>query len=113
MDLSLQIDWPRYTGKREVSQVYGYYFELDWGVEHQRVPSLVYIQMYDPYNIVDLAEKGYVKVTANSGLHACIFEYDYSGSKFETNTKLEVIKKRYRIKSLPIYKIYGQDLPFH
>jgi hypothetical protein len=69
--------------------------------------------MYDPYDIIDLAQKGYVKVTADDGYHACLFKYDFSRGKglvkFENDRQ---IKKFYRIEQKPIYRVYGQDIPF-
>ncbi|KAL4219147.1 hypothetical protein ACF0H5_021729 [Mactra antiquata] len=106
------VDWPKYDGKRQVSSVYGYYFELDWGSHHHRVPSLAYIQMYDPYDVRDLADKGYIKVSANSGYHTCIFEYDYSRGNERLGQAIEKRKNYYRIQEKPLHRVYGQDLPF-
>jgi O-glycosyl hydrolase len=94
--------------------VHGYYFELDWGIQHQRVPSLMYIQTYDPYDVQQLASKGYVKVTADTGYHACAFVYDFTkdnGFVFE-NFNATNKKKYYKIQTDPIYRIYGQDVSF-
>ena len=74
----MQVNWPA-RGKRQVSHVYGYYFELDWGVRHHRVPSLEYTQLYDPPNVLpDLDPKGWVSVSASGAYSACIFEYDFT-----------------------------------
>ncbi|XP_045196918.2 uncharacterized protein LOC123551787 [Mercenaria mercenaria] len=108
------IDWPNVNGHRVVSQVYGYYFELDWGIQHDRVPSLMYIQMYDPYNVVELAQKGYVRVTADGGYHACAFKYDFTrGEGFASYANDRQTKKYYRIVQSPVNRIFGQDLPFN
>ncbi|KAK3577440.1 hypothetical protein CHS0354_032291 [Potamilus streckersoni] len=71
------IDWPDVSNKRHVDKVYGYYFELDWGIMHHRVPSLEYVQLYDPYNISQLRPWGYVKVTVIGNNHPCFFTYDF------------------------------------
>ncbi|KAL3881306.1 hypothetical protein ACJMK2_027759 [Sinanodonta woodiana] len=71
------VDWPDTSNKRHVDKVYGYYFELDWGIVHHRVPSLEYVQFYDPYNISQLRPWGYVKVTVIGNNHPCFFTYDF------------------------------------
>ncbi|XP_045206607.2 uncharacterized protein LOC123558822 [Mercenaria mercenaria] len=107
------IDWPNVNGHRVVSQVHGYYFELDWGIQHDRIPSLMYIQMYDPYDIMELAQKGYVKVTADGGYHTCAFKYDFTrGEGFANFANDRQTKKYYRIVQRPVHRIYGQDIPF-
>ncbi|XP_041350900.1 uncharacterized protein LOC121369889 [Gigantopelta aegis] len=73
------IDWPKKDGTRRQDDVYGYYFEMDWGIQHNRVPSLVYVMLYDIPNMnVDLEPKGYVMVTLKDGGHPCVYVYDYS-----------------------------------
>ena len=72
-----QVNWPGVDGKRHISNVYGYYFELDWGIQHQRVPSLEYIQLYDAYDITDLRSYGWVNVSVGGGYHSCSFTYDF------------------------------------
>lgn len=71
------VNWPA-RGKRRVDRLYGYYFETDWGPQHNRLPSLVYIQMYDlPNVLVDLDPKGWVSVKVDGSFNECIFEYDF------------------------------------
>ncbi|XP_033741864.1 uncharacterized protein LOC117328443 [Pecten maximus] len=50
--------------KRHNSSVYGYYFEGAYGSEHHLVPSLIYTQLFDPYNVMQLNPKGTVRVKA-------------------------------------------------
>ncbi|XP_076466898.1 uncharacterized protein LOC143298095 isoform X2 [Babylonia areolata] len=78
MGQSFEVNWPA-RGQRRLSQLYGYYFELDWGVRHKRVPSLEYTQLYDPPSVwTDLDDKGWVRVKVAGGTSACVFEYDFS-----------------------------------
>lgn len=111
------MEWPKADGQQIKSKVYGYYFELDWGIQHGRVPSLMYIQMYDPYNVVDLAEKGHVRIMADGSYHACAFTYDFSKSnptQLTTNENRKLLKKYVRERKL--YKntrrIEAQNIPF-
>ncbi|KAJ8315525.1 hypothetical protein KUTeg_007675, partial [Tegillarca granosa] len=55
---------------RHEARAFGYYFEMDYGVQHQRVSSLMYTQLYDPYNVVGLADKGWVKVQPSNSNHS-------------------------------------------
>ena len=76
----LQVNWPS-RGKRQISSLYGYYFELDWGLRHQRLPSLQYTQLYDPPNVLaDLDSKGWVSVKASGATDECVFEFDFTRS---------------------------------
>lgn len=71
----------------------------------------MYTQTYDPYNIMQLAPKGYVKVTVDSGYHACAFVYDFSQDDGLKNISTDM-KKYYKIQHKPFYRIYGQDVSF-
>ena len=77
--------------------MHGYYFELDWGIQHDRIPSLMYIQMYDPYDVIDLAPKGHVTVIAIGSFHACAFTYDFTSRDQPQQTTFDNRKaiKRY------------------
>lgn len=69
--------------------------------------------MYDPYDVIDLAQKGYVKISADGGYHACAFKYDFTrGKGFIKFQNDREIKKYYRTEQKPVYRIYGQDIPF-
>ncbi|XP_060067521.1 uncharacterized protein LOC132547737 [Ylistrum balloti] len=72
------VSWPDIGHKRHISSVHGYYFEADFGSEHHLVPSLIYTQLYDPYNIMQLNPKGIVRVKASGTNRACVFTYDYT-----------------------------------
>lgn len=78
MTFFLQIDWPDRDGKRHTSDVHGYYFETDYGLEHGLIPSIIYTQTYDAYNAFDLADKGHVGVKAGGALNNCIFKFDFT-----------------------------------
>ncbi|KAH3727093.1 hypothetical protein DPMN_053019 [Dreissena polymorpha] len=110
------IDWPNANGQRTKSNVYGYYFELDWGSQHQRVPSLMYVQTFDPYDVTKLAPRGVVRVQAGNSYHACVFEYDFT--KADDDNRLQkhesrVAKKKYvRVKNEPYRRIEAQDSKF-
>lgn len=81
-----QIDWPDRDGKRQTSDVHGYYFETDYGLDHGLIPTIIYTQTYDPYNVFDLADKGHVKVKAGGAYHNCIFQFDFTQAS-ETKTE--------------------------
>lgn len=111
----MQVDWPNVNGHRVQSQVYGYYFELDWGIQHHRVPSLMYIQMYDPYDVMELAPKGHVKVVAKDSFHACVFSYDFTKSTSSNQNDFvsrKLLKKYVRERKTPTLRIEAQDMPF-
>jgi hypothetical protein len=77
------VNWPC-RGKRRVDKLQGYYFETDWGLQHNRLPSLSYIQMYDfPNVLTDLDPKGWVSVKVTGAYNKCVFVYDYSRSSKE------------------------------
>ncbi|KAK7494594.1 hypothetical protein BaRGS_00014247 [Batillaria attramentaria] len=80
MQQGFEVNWPS-GGKRQKSSLYGYYFELDWGAENNRVPSLMYTQLYDPPYIQQLDNKGWVSVKAQNAANGCIFLYDFTRSK--------------------------------
>ena len=85
MSRSLQVNWPS-RGKRQISNLFGYYFELDWGLRHQRLPSLQYTQLYDPPNVItDLDRKGWVSVKADGATNDCVFEFDFTRIAFPLN----------------------------
>lgn len=99
------------------STVYGYYFELDWGIENKRVPSLMYIQMYDPPDILNLAPKGHVKITAQGSDYACVFKYDFTSidqSKQLKHDNRKLRKKFVRERKIQsgFLKLEAQDFPF-
>ncbi|XP_062601762.1 uncharacterized protein LOC134263434 [Saccostrea cucullata] len=75
---SFKIDWPDRDGNRHTSSAYGYYFETDYGLDHGLIPTIIYTQTYDPYNVIDLADKGYVAVQAGGAYTSCIFEFDFT-----------------------------------
>ena len=64
-------------GRRESAQLFGYYFEMDWGIEHGREPSMSYVQCWDTYDAYDVARKGNVRLQLIGQETYCIFEYDY------------------------------------
>lgn len=69
--------------------------------------------MYDPYDISELAPRGYVTVRAAGAYHECVFKYDFTlDEQFTLQSKDRKMKKFYNIKHLPIYRIYGQDEHF-
>ena len=72
------MDWPDSTGTRHQDQVYGCYVEGDYGLRHPLIPSLQYLQVCDPYEDYQLADRGHVVVKAMDGYQECIFEYDFS-----------------------------------
>ncbi|XP_069126924.1 uncharacterized protein [Argopecten irradians] len=72
------VTWPDTGHTRHTSYVHGYYFESAYGSEHHLVPSLIYTQLYDPYNVMQLNPKGTVRVKAGGANRACIFTYDYT-----------------------------------
>ncbi|XP_050391148.1 uncharacterized protein LOC126810221 [Patella vulgata] len=75
---TFEVDYPTRDGKREHCELYGYYFELDYGIENDRVSSLEYTQLYDvPDVYTNLSPKGYVKVQPKGSNNYCIFVYDY------------------------------------
>ncbi|KAL5009525.1 hypothetical protein ScPMuIL_011830 [Solemya velum] len=71
------VDWPDENNQRHTDRVNGYYFELDYGQRHDRVPSLQYVQLYDVPNVNTLNSRGFVVVTADGAYHPCIFTYDF------------------------------------
>ncbi|KAJ8315524.1 hypothetical protein KUTeg_007674 [Tegillarca granosa] len=72
------VNWPDRDGQRHImTDVHGYYFELDWGSAHQRLPSLMYTQLYDSYNALDLAMSGWVTVQAGGSYHPCTFTFSF------------------------------------
>ncbi|KAK7503101.1 hypothetical protein BaRGS_00005727, partial [Batillaria attramentaria] len=74
------VNWPA-RGKRRTDESFGYYFETAWGAQHNRVPSLIYTQLWDlPNVLVDLDYKGWVSVKIKDGSSSCIFEYDFTHS---------------------------------
>ncbi|ESO89240.1 hypothetical protein LOTGIDRAFT_154331 [Lottia gigantea] len=74
-----QVNYPTRNGKRQETELYGYYYETDYGVQHDRVPSLQYVQLFDvPDVYTNLAMKGYVEVLATGSYNKCVFVYDYS-----------------------------------
>ncbi|KAK3097383.1 hypothetical protein FSP39_009155 [Pinctada imbricata] len=73
------LDWPDRDGHRHiVNKVYGYYYEVDYGIQHHLIGSMAYIQMFDAYNIIDLADKGYMKIKAEESYHECVLTFDYT-----------------------------------
>ena len=60
-----------------MSDVYGYYFEMDWGLEHGRVTSLIYSQLWDMWDAFDVSMNGTVTVLAEAADKPCEFHYDY------------------------------------
>nr|KAG5710941.1 hypothetical protein BaRGS_013675 [Batillaria attramentaria] len=76
----VEVNWPA-RGKRRTDESFGYYFETAWGAQHNRVPSLIYTQLWDlPNVLVDLDYKGWVSVKIKDGSSSCIFEYDFTHS---------------------------------
>ncbi|CAC5369975.1 unnamed protein product [Mytilus coruscus] len=80
-----QVDWPDRDGKQHQDHVNGYYFELDYGEQHGLIPSLEYTQLYDPYDVISLADHGYVKVQAIGSYHGCSFVFDYRQNRLSDN----------------------------
>ena len=60
-----------------MSDVYGYFFNTDWGPENDRVSSLIYTQLYDMWDPFDVSMNGSVAVLADGAEKPCEFEYDY------------------------------------
>ena len=60
-----------------MSDVYGYYFEADWGPEHQRVESLIYTQLWDMWDAFDVSMNGSVSVKPDGVDTPCEFQYNY------------------------------------
>ncbi|OWF50948.1 uncharacterized protein LOC110449847 [Mizuhopecten yessoensis] len=81
------VTWSDIGHTRHNSDVNGYYFEADFGSEHHLVPSLIYTQLYDPYNSMQLNPKGTVRVKARGANRACVFTYDYTKVDNETGDK--------------------------
>ncbi|CAG2249031.1 unnamed protein product [Mytilus edulis] len=80
-----QVDWPDRDGKQHQDHVNGYYFELDYGEQHGLIPSLEYTQLYDPYDVITLADHGYVNVKAIGSYHGCSFVFDYRQTSLSDN----------------------------
>lgn len=82
----LQIDWLDRDGKCYIFDVYGYYFEMDYGLEYGLIFFIIYIQIYDVYNVFDFVDKGYVGVKVGGVLNDCIFKFDFI-EDFEDNKR--------------------------
>ncbi|XP_052809288.1 uncharacterized protein LOC128237744 [Mya arenaria] len=109
------VDWPNVNGHRvKNDRVYGYYFELDWGRQHGRIESLEYVQMYDPYDVISLAPKGYVNIKANNSYNGCSFVYDFTNKSDESlkNDSRKLRKNFVREKQKPVRRVEAQDTPF-
>ena len=74
----IQVNYQSADGSPKAANVYAYYVEGDWGNEHNRLPSLVYNQMFDLMNPYDVAKHGTVTIQARGSYQACTFTYDYS-----------------------------------
>ncbi|XP_033741122.1 uncharacterized protein LOC117327965 [Pecten maximus] len=81
------VTWSDTGHTRHNSSVHGYYFEAAYGSEHHLVPSLIYTQLYDPYNVMQLNPKGTVRVKAGGANRACVFTYDYTDVDNNTSNK--------------------------
>ena len=65
-----------YTGENKSISLYGYYYELDYGIQHGLVDSLVYIQLYDIPELRDLKRNGTIGVARTDGTgEGCYFNY--------------------------------------
>ena len=73
----MQMTYSTREGDRVSAEIFGYYFEMDWGIEHGREPSMFYTQCYDMYDAYDVARKGNVRLQLKDEETYCIFEYDY------------------------------------
>ena len=62
---------------KTVNDVFGYYFEGDWGLEHNRVQSLIYSQLWDMWDAFDISMNGTVTVKPDDVTRPCEFQYNY------------------------------------
>lgn len=70
-----QVDYTTWDNKQESTDLYGYYFELDYGKSHGLVQSLQYVQLFDIPNLRNLKRAGSITVQAKGALDHCTFNY--------------------------------------
>lgn len=71
------VEWTNTRGQNITSNIHGYYFELDYGIEHNLVESLEYTMLWDiPQMLQTLAPQGTIKVSAENARQSCYFSYD-------------------------------------
>ncbi|XP_012936102.1 uncharacterized protein LOC106011351 [Aplysia californica] len=74
---SFTVDWTDTRGRSQSTNIYGYYFELDYGAQHNLVKSLEYTMLWDiPQMVTSLAPTGTVHVSGHKALDDCYFDYD-------------------------------------
>jgi len=71
------VNWTDTSNTTRTNQLSGYYFELDYGAEHNLVGSIQYTMLYDISNM-NLTPKGTIHVTSQNSLNDCYFDYDLS-----------------------------------
>ena len=64
-------------GDRKSVVLHGYYFEMDWGLQHDRDADMFYTQCYDMYDANDIARSGDVRLQIQGQDTYCIFQYNY------------------------------------
>ncbi|CAH1798289.1 unnamed protein product [Owenia fusiformis] len=71
---SYNVTWPDRSGKYHSSSIYGYYYEMDYGIAHNLTPDLQYCMLWDFLPLNQFANHGFVYVSGCG--HPCVFEYD-------------------------------------
>lgn len=62
-------------GNETVSDVHGYYFELDYGKQHDLIDFLEYVQLFDIPGMRTMNRKGSITVKATGASGSCTFNY--------------------------------------
>ena len=62
---------------KTATDVHGYYFDMGYGSENDRLPSMQYSQLYDIID-ADIARAGTLRVQAEGTSTYCISSYDFN-----------------------------------
>ena len=86
MLICLQVNYTLYDNTHKSISLFGYYFELDYGLQHGLVDSLIYIQLYDIPDLRDLKRKGEIRVARTDGTgEPCVFNYTFNTTPDRVN----------------------------
>ena len=70
----LQVSYVDFKNKPHIKNLQGVYYDPNYGLDHHKVPSLMYI-MLSSMQGTDLTKSGYITVHQGTVYRACTFAY--------------------------------------